>query len=179
MDASRVKVARPRRDYCLPSVGRTVTTTILLVYQQLPQQPCRSLKGATTPTQFLRSGVLGSPSLVRSGVLGSPPSLDFASFLSRLLRQAGPVCGQVAPHRDHVMSFSFCCPPLPGDGLPLTHSPRRELVSGSVIRRVPTPRLLGVLLWQSGLVSLGCQPGVAREPLKSSRIITCLISDDF
>ena len=47
------------------------------------------------------------------------------------------------------MSFSFH-PPLPRDGLPLTHSPRREVVSGSVTRRVPTPRLLGVLLWQLG-----------------------------
>ena len=47
------------------------------------------------------------------------------------------------------MSFS-CRPPLPGDGLPLTQSPRREVVSGSVTRRVPTPRPLGVLLRQLG-----------------------------
>ena len=70
------------------------------------------------------------------------------------------------------MSFSFC-PPLPSDGLPLTHSPRREVVSGSVTRRVPTPRLLGVLLWQFGNGLLGCQPGVVREPsslLGSSRV---------
>ena len=66
-----------------------------------------------------------------------------------LRAQAGPVFGQVTPHRDNVMSFSFR-PPLPGDGLPLTHSPRREVVSGSVTRRVPTLRLLGVLLWQLG-----------------------------
>ena len=47
------------------------------------------------------------------------------------------------------MSFSFR-PPLPGDGLPLTQSPPKEVVSGSVTRRVPTPRLLGVLLRQLG-----------------------------
>ena len=47
------------------------------------------------------------------------------------------------------MSFAFC-PPLLDDRLPLTHSLRREVDSGSVTRRVPTPRLLGVLLWQSG-----------------------------
>ena len=38
-----VKNARPRQE---PSGGRTVTTTILLVCQQLPQQLCRSLKKA-------------------------------------------------------------------------------------------------------------------------------------
>ena len=65
-DASRVRVTRPRRDGCLPTVGRTVTTTILLVYQQLPQQPCRSLKRRHDAFQCLRSGVLGTPSLVRS-----------------------------------------------------------------------------------------------------------------
>ena len=47
------------------------------------------------------------------------------------------------------MSVSFR-PPLPGNGLPLTHSPLREVVSGSVTRRVPIPRLLGVLKWQLG-----------------------------
>ena len=51
-----VKIARPRRDCCLPAVGRTVTTTILLVYQQLPQQPCSSLKKRPDAIQFLRSG---------------------------------------------------------------------------------------------------------------------------
>ena len=81
------------------------------------------------------------------GSLGPFPFI--AGNLQRLLRQAGPVFAQVTPHRDHVISFSFR-PPLPGDGLPLTHSPRREVVSGSVTRMVPTPRLLGVLLWQLG-----------------------------
>ena len=76
------------------------------------------------------------------------------------------------------MSFSFR-PPLPGDGLPLTHSPRREAVSGSVTRRVPTPRLLGVLLWQLRNGLFGLPAGVVREPLKTSRNITCLISYDF
>ena len=36
------------------------------------------------------------------------------------------------------------CSKLSEDGLPLTHSPRREVASGSVARGVPTPRLLGV-----------------------------------
>ena len=35
-------------------------------------------------------------------------------------------------------------PPLPGGRRPLTHSPRREVVSGPATPRVPTPRLLGV-----------------------------------
>ena len=47
----------------------TVTTTILHVYQQLPQQPCRSLKMRHDAIQCLRSGVLGTPSLVRGGPL--------------------------------------------------------------------------------------------------------------
>ena len=77
------------------------------------------------------------------------------------------------------MSFSFHLP-LPGDGLPLTHSPRRVVVSGSVTRRVPTPRLLGVLLWQLG-IGLFWLParGSEGEPLETSWIITCLISFDF
>ena len=59
------------------------------------------------------------------------------------------------------MSFSFH-PPLLADRLPLTHSPRREVVSGSVTRREPNPRLLGVLLWQFGnglfgLPARGCE----------------------
>ena len=58
--------------------------------------------------------------------------------------------------------------------MPLTQSPRREVVSSSVTRRVPTPRLLGVLLWQLGNGPLWvASPGVVREPLKTSRIITC------
>ena len=34
-------------------------------------------------------------------------------------------------------------PPLSGGRRPLTHSPRREVVSGPATQRVPTPRLLG------------------------------------
>ena len=32
----------------------------------------------------------------------------------------------MAPHRDHVRSFCRSFPPLPCDGVPLTHSPRRS-----------------------------------------------------
>ena len=110
----------------------------------------------------MRSGVLGSPSLSHEqntmGSLG----------LQRLLRQAVPVFAQVTPHRDHVMSFSFR-PPFRGDGLQLTQSPKGGPLHG---------------FWASGCgsqrtVSLGCQPGEVREPLETSRIITCLISYDL
>ena len=41
-------------------------------------------------------------------------------------------------------------PPLHGGKRPLTHSPRREVVSGPATLRVPTPRFLG-----SSLVAVG------------------------
>ena len=64
-------------------------------------------------------------------------------------------------------------PPLPGDRRPLTHSPRREVVSGSVTRRVPTPRLLGVLLWQLGRCLFGMPaqgPSRALSRMVGSRV---------
>ena len=147
------KVARPRRDCCLPSGGRTVTTTILLVCQQLPQQTCREPeKGATTPFSVCEEGSLGPLPLYAVGSLAPCPFSRAEKWTGSLTTsEAGRArfSGQVAPHRDNVMSFSFH-PPVPGDGFPLTHSPRREVVSGSVTRKVPTPRLLGVLLRQIG-----------------------------
>ena len=67
------------------------------------------------------------------GSLGPLPSLDktrwalwvpspFPSTCPLTTFEAGPVFGQVPPHRDHVISFSFR-PPIPIDGVPLTHSP--------------------------------------------------------
>ena len=103
-----------------------------------------------------------SSSYFHKGFLGSPSS----EFLHRLVHDK-TLTPCMSLH--HVMSFSFRRQ-LPGNNVPLTHSPRREVVSGSVT---------GVLLWQLGLVSLGCQPGVVREPLKTSWINTCLISYDF
>ena len=146
--------------WLLADCGKNVTTTILLVYQQLPQQPGRSLKTRHDAIQFCETGSLGPFPCAQRGPWAPSPFLraEETCVCGRLLRQAGPVFAQVTPHRDHVMSFWFR-PPLPGDGSPLTHSPRREVVSGSVSRRVSTPRLLGVLLWQLGTVSLGCQPG--------------------
>ena len=131
------------------AVGRAANTTILTVYCG-----CRinfvEGYGLHDAIECLSRGVLGSPSFSHEqNKMGSLGPLSFVEgVLSRLLRQAGPVFAQVTPHRDHFVSFSFS-PPLPGDGLPLTHSPRMEVVSGSVTRRVP-PRLLGVLLWQFG-----------------------------
>ena len=49
-------------------------------------------------------------------------------------------------------------PPWSGGRRPLTHSPRREVVSGPATPRVPTPRLLGVS--KEWLAS----PGVLRQP---------------
>ena len=119
IDASWVKDTRPRRDGCLPSVGRTVTTTVLLVYKQLPQQPGRSLKRRHDAIQCLRSGVLGSPSLVRCGVLG--PSLPFyeqrqrtGSLTTSEAGRAGFWSGGAAPRSLDVLCVLH--PPLPGDG---------------------------------------------------------------
>ena len=47
----------------------------------------------------------------------------------------------------HLVGFGVAAPsfvpPLPGGRRPLTHSPRRKVVSGPATRRVPTPPLLG------------------------------------
>ena len=116
-----------RRDCCVLPVRRAVNC------QQLPQQLCR-IPTAPRRHSLLRSGLLGLPHLCGRGSL------------------AGSAFVEVAPHRDHVTSFFFCvlkcrsrsgvpqevrpvvwqptplssgslCPPLPGDGVPLTHSP--------------------------------------------------------
>ena len=60
-------------------------------------------------------------------------------------------------------------PPLPGDRRPLTHCPRREVASGPATRGVPTPQLLGDLLWQLRPLSLWvASPGVLSQPPLSS-----------
>ena len=54
------------------------------------------------------------------------------------------------------------------DGVPLTHSPRKEVVSGSVTRRGAHKRGFWATCRGSlGLDFLGRQPRVVREPLKT------------
>ena len=57
-------------------------------------------------------------------------------------------------------------PPPPGGRRPLTHSPRKEVVSGPTTRGVPTPRLLGSSLeWQLGRVLFGLPARGPSRPL--------------
>ena len=74
-------------------------------------------------------------------MLGSPPLAPklLREFLLSLVGfwVAAPLCRSVG---FWVAAPSFV-PPLPGGRRPLTHSPRREEVSGPA--QVPTPRLLG------------------------------------
>ena len=53
-------------------------------------------------------------------------------------------------------------PPLSGGRRPLTHSPRREVVSGPATPRVPTPRLLGDSLEWRCLSSRPCLRAAVR-----------------
>ena len=106
----------------------------------------KCVKGTRRNNVSTQSGKLPIP----DGDGLSPPSLDVARFLSRLLKHAGDVLGQVA--RDVLFSCALksrcrsgvpqevrpvvsvttssprlslrsLCQSLPGDGVPLTHSP--------------------------------------------------------
>ena len=114
-------------------------------HQQLPRQPAEA-SGAATP------GFLGALPFVRR-VFGAdsfllhrchPHCFESSSFLWQLGRF---LFGLPARLR-HLVGFWVAAlqlvPPLPGDRMPLTHSPRREVVSGPATRGVPTRRLLGV-----------------------------------
>ena len=125
---------------CRPSTTR----------KQLPRQPA-AVSGAATPRS------LGPLPLARWGLWAPSPfvrcrhragssiscyfvsavralSLASPGVLSQPLLSLGRFLGRRPPF----------VPPLPGDGISLTHSPRREVASGPVTRVVPTSRLLGV-----------------------------------
>ena len=160
IDASRVKVARPRRDGCLPSVGRNMTTTILLVFKQLPQQPCRRLKAPRRHSVFAQWGLWVTFPLCATGSLG-PLSLLRAVQWTGSLTTSGGRPGRVfgLVDRDHVMFFA-CRPPFPSDGLPL--DPQSPKGGSQRFRHTkgahPTASgRLAVAVREQSL--LGCQPG--------------------
>ena len=120
--------------------------------QQLPRQPAAASSAATP--------VLGSPPLRTLGSLGplhlctvathadlTVPLLGGEGQLGRCLFGL-PAWEFWVSSLSHLVGSRVAAlplvPPLPGGGLSLTHSPRREVVSDSSTRGVPTPRLLGV-----------------------------------
>ena len=110
--------------------------------------------------------VLTPPTLVREYLFFvTVRTLSLWVASPRVLSQ--PLCHVVGSR----VAALLLVPPLPGDGIPLTHSPRREVASGAVTRRVPTPRLLGVstvaLFQQSTLLS--CGANLSQLPLSSDR----------
>ena len=131
-------------------------------YLRLPRQSATA-NGATTPGFSgpfpSHSGVFGPPAPFRS--LQSTLVREYSvwwQFRPRSLWDASPGVMSQPP----VVTWSvFGSPPLrtfhhcPVAGRPLTHSPRREVVSGPVQLGGPTPRLLGDLLWQLGLCLFG------------------------
>ena len=109
----------------------------------LQQAVAPRLQGPWFPSPS-RTGLLGAPplraipTLVREYLLDTSGS--WASFSSRCQPRV-----RVVPFVEWpVLGSLWYGLPLSGGRRPLTHSPRRKVVSGPATPRVPTPRLLGV-----------------------------------
>ena len=110
---------------------------------RFPRQPA-STNGATTP-EFSAP----FPSQCVGAAHAGSRATRLVAVRPRSLRDASPGSESSPPGRLSGRR-PFLVPPLSGGRRPLTHSPRREVVSGPATQRVPTPRLLGDMLWQLG-----------------------------